>query len=243
MDKMRLSIAEQLPLALSLRDEATFSSFCTLPHNVELLQQYQDYLSLNKAGCFYIWGKPQSGLSHLLFAACHAQHQANGGVIYLNLKEQLAHSPAILEGLETFTLVCLDDIEAIAGRQEWEVALFHLYNRLCECQHQLVVASHMSPSALPIQLPDLVSRLSWGLVYQLHALDDEEKLVALQWRAKARGFALSDAVGHFLLRRHPRDMHALFALLERLDQASLAAQRKLTIPFVKSVMDGSKFND
>ena len=137
---------------------------------------------------------------------------------------------------ENYDLVCLDDVDALAGERRWEEALFHLYNRIRERGACLVVSCASAPARLQLSLPDLGSRLSWGLVYQLRALDDDQRLLALQLRARQRGCDMPDETGRYLLRRLPRDMPALFDLLDRLDDASLVAQRKLTVPFVKSVL-------
>jgi DnaA family protein len=116
------------------------------------------------------------------------------------------------------------------------MALFSLYNRLRDAGACLVIAARVPPEQLGIELADLRSRLSWGLIFELKGLSDEQRLVALQHRARARGLELPQEVGQFLLRRYPRDMSTLFGLLEVLDRASLEAKHKLTLPFVKSVL-------
>ena len=128
------------------------------------------------------------------------------------------------------------EIEAIAGHAQWEEAIFHLYNRVRDAGGRIIVAGHDLPKAINLQLPDLVSRLSWGVLYQLISLEDDEKLIALNMRAKRRGMTLPDDVGKYLLTHCPRHMSTLFAALDALDKASLAAQRRLTIPFVKEVL-------
>ncbi|MBQ0782397.1 MAG: DnaA regulatory inactivator Hda, partial [Thalassolituus oleivorans] len=115
-------------------------------------------------------------------------------------------------------------------------AIFHLFNRIRDRQSHLLIAANANPQQLGIRLPDLTSRLSWGMVYQVGALADEEKVLALLLRAHRRGLNLTDDVARYILTRGPRDSQALFDLLERLDQASLTAQRKLTIPFIKAEM-------
>jgi DnaA family protein len=130
----------------------------------------------------------------------------------------------------------LDDVHCIGGSAEWEEAIFHLFNRLSEHKTRLIVGSTVLPSHLTLRLPDLISRLSWGLVMQLQELTDDEKMCALQHRARQRGFALPAEVARYLLQRCPRDMHALYAVLDRLDYASLAEQRRLTIPFVRDYL-------
>src|SRR5690606_29473922 len=131
-------------------------------------------------------------------------------------------------------LVALDHLQAVAGQPDWEEALFHLFNRIRDRQSHLLIAADQAPAHTAVRLPDLLSRLSWGVVYQVQELDDNDKILALMLRARKRGLNLSDDVARFMLSRGPRDMQGLCDLLDRLDAASLAAQRKLTIPFVKA---------
>lgn len=221
----------QLTLRIGLRDSATFANF--LPGDnaapLHLLQQCTEPF-------VYLWGGIGSGRSHLLQAACHTETAHGGSPAYLPLAELAQAGVELLDGLEQMSLVCLDDLQAVVGDRDWEESLFHLYNRVRDAGGRLLAAADASPSALGIHLPDLRSRLSWGPVFQLQSLDDAGKLAALQLRAQARGMELGEEVGTYLLRRCPRDMHALFELLERLDQASLAAQRRLTIPFVRELI-------
>jgi len=181
----------------------------------------------------YLWGATGTGRTHLLQAACQGAAAAGATAVYLPLAQHAEFSPELLEGLETTRLVCLDDVDAIAGLDAWEQALFHLYNRLRDSERRLLAAADRAPGALPLNLADLRSRLGWGPVFQLRALSDTDKLAALKLRALHRGLELSDEVGQYLLKRCPRDLHSLFSLLDSLDRAALAAQRRLTIPFVR----------
>lgn len=142
----------------------------------------------------------------------------------------------MLEGLEAFSLVCLDDLEVLAGKKDWELAIFNLYNQLRETEARLIVASDRPPKKLPMQLADLASRLTWGPCYHLFPLNDDERLDLLISSAERRGMTMSVEIATFLLQRTPRDIHFLTLLIERLDQASLAAQRRLTIPFVREIL-------
>jgi len=226
---------EQLPLGLHLRASARFSSFVPGAHR-ELYLQLQQVAAGDAPGPLYCWGMAGTGKTHLLQACCYHADNAGRSAAYLSLRDHLQLSPAVLGGWESFRLVCIDDIDAIAGQAAWEEALFHLYNRLLESGSQLVVSATLAPAQLTVQLPDLQSRLAAGLVYQLHPLNDDQSLEALCLRARQRGFELPEDTGRYLLRHLPRDLPALMNLLERLDTASLAAQRKLTVPFVKSVL-------
>jgi DnaA family protein len=221
----------QLPLHIGLRDSATFANYFPGP-NAQLLH----CLEQGREPFVYLWGAGGSGKSHLLQAACHAASETGAGTAYLPLADLVRMSPDLLEGLEQMGVIAIEDIETVAGNREWEVALFNLYNRVREQGGRLYVAGSGPPASLGLTLPDLVSRLSWGPVFQLEPLSDEEKLRALQLRAKGRGMVLPDEVAEYLMKHTERDLHNLFELLERLDRESLAAQRKLTIPFVRDLI-------
>ena len=219
----------QLGLPVQLRDEATLDNFCfaarLLPLR-QLLQAPGGELSL------YVHGPSGSGRSHLLQAAC--QSRPSGASLYLPLAQLSAMSPtSVLEGIETLSLVCLDDLQAVAGDRDWEQALFVLVNRARETGCLLVVSADTAPAQLGIQLPDLASRLAWSTVFQLRHASDEEKQEILQYRAARRGMQLEDDAARFILARAPRGMSDLMAVLETLDRDSIAMQRSLTIPFIK----------
>lgn len=142
----------------------------------------------------------------------------------------------LLEGMEHLNLICVDNVEAVAGNREWEEALFHLYNRIRQEGNTLIVGANAAPRQLTIQLPDLVSRLSWGAVFQVAELSDEEKIMAIRMRAGLRGIQLPEDVAKYLVHHASRKMSDLSLMLDRLDKASLSAQRKVTIPFIKQEM-------
>jgi DnaA family protein len=147
-----------------------------------------------------------------------------------------AAGPGILEGLAGRAVVCIDDIERVAGKSDWELALFNLFNDLQEAGGQLVVAAAAAPRECGFALADLASRMSRLPVFQIHSLDDAERVAALQLRARHRGLELPDESAAYLLKRSRRDMASLYELLDRLDLEALRAQRRLTIPFVRDVL-------
>jgi DnaA family protein len=228
-------MAEQLPLGLQLKAAAHFANFVP-GTNTELVAQLQQAAAGQGERFFFCWGSPGCGKTHLLQACCHRAAGAARRAIYVSLRDSQRFAPALLEGWEQFDLVCIDDVDGIAGKPDWQEALFHLYNRIRDAGGTLIVSAAAAPAQSRIELPDLLSRLGWGVVYRLKPLDDTQRLQALQLRAGQKGFELPHETASYLLRRAPRDMPALFDLLERLDEASLAAQRKLTVPFVKSVL-------
>ena len=233
-----MSLPVQLSLDVQLRDDATFANFYSGRNGtlVNLLDMDRSAPSIELEQFIFLYGPKGVGCSHLLQAACHQVGHRRGRSIYLSMKELAHYSPGLLEGIEQLQLVCLDDIGEVASIDEWEEALFGLFNRLRDSKTRFLVAADNSPKALGIQLQDLVSRLSWGMVFQVYPLDDQDKISMLKLRAHHRGFDLSDEVARFIIRRCSRDMGDLFILLQKLDNASLCAKRRLTIPFVKEVM-------
>lgn len=235
-----LSPRRQLALNLKLRDASSFENFFA-GRNREaferLRQAVRDLVQVPQtpATWLYLWGENGCGKTHLLEAACRAAQETGLTSIYVPLAETSAISPALLEDVEQTALVCVDDIARIAGDAVWEAALFALYERLRAQGGMLIVAASASPMALGLKLPDLATRLAAGLVYQLHLLSDEEKIAALRRRAERRGMEMGEDVARYLLTRYPRDLHSLFALLDKLDTATLAAQRRLTIPFLRNL--------
>lgn len=226
----------QLSLGLELRDDTTFDNFC-VGSNQAVLTGLRQLLQGVGESYIYLWGELGVGRTHLLQACCHALDAIERPTLYLPLNDATQLDPAMLEGMESMDLICLDGINAVIGQRPWEEAIFHLYNRVLMTPARLIVAGDLVANQLPCLMPDLRSRLAQGLVLQVQALNDDDKLAALQMRAKRRGLVLSDEVGQYLLRHYPRNMVVLFDALEKLDHASLVQQRRLTIPFVKSVLD------
>ncbi len=224
---------QQLPLGITLKPGVSFENFVP-GSNIQALASIQSCLLQHENPFIYLWGATSTGKSHLLQAACHQADTLNLHVAYIPLLQIHSFSAAMLEGLDQFDLVCLDDVEQVAGLAEWEQALFNLYNNLQASNARLLVTASCSPTALEFTLPDLISRLSWGLNYRLHPLSESETIEALLKAAIERGLKMPEETAHYILKHCPRDMGSLLDILDQLDKASLAAQRRLTIPFVRS---------
>ncbi|GAB6040415.1 DnaA regulatory inactivator Hda [Endothiovibrio diazotrophicus] len=226
----------QIPLDLRLRDTATFANL--LPgDNDEAVSAVWRCILNQGVDQLYLWGGRGTGKSHLLQAACHEAGERGEGCFYLPLEEAVREWPVgALQGLERMALLAVDDVQAVAGRHSWEEGLFNLYNRVREAGGRMLFAASARADEVGIGLPDLSSRLAWGLSYVLHEPDEAGKLVALRLHALNRGIHLPDEVGRYLIRHCRRDLHSLAAILERLDEASLVAKRRLTVPFVRQVL-------
>ncbi|MCL4118349.1 UNVERIFIED_CONTAM: hypothetical protein GTU68_008606 [Idotea baltica] len=224
----------QLSLGVRLADEASFDNYYS--YGNEAAFQEIKKLCIQEKSLLYLWGGPDTGRTHLLQASCIEAHCEGMTAVYLPLAELVRYSIDLLEGLEQYDLVCVDDVENLASSDVWEESFFHLFNRLQQNGKTLLLSANAPPKQLPIQLEDLKSRLSAALVFQLTILSDEHKLHALQLRAIHRGLYIGDEVGQFIISRCDRSMSSLFNLLEKLDNASLQARRKITIPFLKEIL-------
>ncbi len=224
----------QRPLGVYLPDSAGFETFHPGPNSEPLVAVRQ--LIGAGAGCLFIWGPSGSGKTHLLQAACRETSLSGATGAYCPLHELAVEHPRLLEGLADGRLVCLDDVDGVAGQREWELALVAQIDRLRHAGGHLLCAGSSAPDGLGLVLPDLVSRLSWGGIHRLRPLNDEDRLAALQLRAAKRGLDMPRPVAAYLLARTPRDMPNLMTMLERLDRASLAAKRRLTVPFVRETL-------
>ncbi|MGH8458003.1 MAG: DnaA regulatory inactivator Hda, partial [Nevskiales bacterium] len=221
----------QLPLGVQLRESASFTTFFAGP-NIELLHQLETIATGAgpAAAVHFISGPDGSGKTHLLQAASRAAGERSRSVAYLPLAEFVAAGVGVIEGLAQQSLVCLDDVDAVIGRREWQEALMALCEGLRATGGSLLAVATRPPMELGLELKDLATRLAWGPVYALKPLGDDDKIRLLQQRARGRGLELPEEVGRYLLTRGAREIPALLSVLERLDNASLAAQRRLTVP-------------
>lgn len=220
----------QLPLGVQLADRATLDNYFTGP-NVELVTALRALSNPASRPLLFIYGAVGSGKTHLL-QALTAQAASNCAAAYVPLRQFEMEVPDVLEGLDALDLVCLDDLDAIAGRQEWMLAVLRLLDQLRTRGANAVVSAGAAPERLARALPDLVTRLSAAAVFGLKPLNDSDRQRLLQERAAERGLQLAEEAGLLLLAQLPRDTGSLLLALDELDQDSLRAQRRLTVPFV-----------
>lgn len=225
---------QQLTLSVKLRQDASFENYLGAANikNSHILLH-----ALNSGELFiYLCGDQSSGKTHLLNASYNALEAQGKRVMFLSMKDIADFNLHVFDGMESFDAVMLDDIDSLFGDRDYEEALFDLYNRLRSTDTMLVVTASQPVANQRIELADLRSRLGAGLLLQLFKLTDEEKQVALKSKAKDKGLILGDETAAYIMKRSDRSLDELFALLDQLDDASLSAQRRLTVPFVKSVL-------
>src|ERR1700743_3099832 len=226
---LRAPLMQQLPLGVRIPDRAVFESYFPGP-NVQAVEHLSQISAVT-----WLCGPPSVGKTHLLQAVV-ARASKLGRAGYFPLTELAPLGIGVLEGLNSLDCICLDDLDRVIGQLEWEKALFGLLREIQERDGSLVVAATAPPALSPWSLPDLGSRFTAAGIFQLHELDEDDQAKALQLHAHVRGFELPDDTARWLQRRFPRDMRTLYDLLDTLDEAALVAQRRLTVPFIRSVL-------
>ncbi len=229
-------MSEQLPLALRWPAHQRFSQFIAGEHalarNLAMAAAAEP-----DAPCVFIAGPSGSGKTHLLIAACVAATESGRVAQYVSLRGSGEDATSMVRALGGSDVLALDDVDAVVGQREREIALFDLFNRCRAEGTTLVFAASNAPAALGIGLADLVSRLSSCAQASLRVLDEPARRNVLRSYASQRGIVLDAAVLDWLFTRQARDLGALIALLDRIDVATLAAQRRVTLPFLRSLLD------
>lgn len=235
-------MSRQLPLEYFIADHISLASYVAGENQV-LLRYLQELVQGEGEFINYLWGRAATGRTHLLQAVCREGRAGGAQCLYLPLQEAGELHPDILEGLENYDIICLDDVGAILGQAPWEEALFHLINRIRASRRaRLLVSGEQPVNGLDAGLADLQSRLAWGVVFQVIELSDADKARALQQRALEKGFSLGKDIIDYLFRYQARDMGSLFRLIDHIDQAALSEQRPITLPFTRKVLQSLREN-
>lgn len=229
---------QQILLPLEGRRPDRFEDFVA-GENAAVLNAMLELVN-GEAQCLFLTGPAGSGKTHLLNAACNQAGLLGRQAFYIapgRLNEQAAAGLAELDHMD---LVCVDDIDTCAGQRVWEEALFHCFNRLRDAGGSLLVGSSAPLAGLAFSLPDLASRLAWGLRLQLQPLDDAGKAEVLQRWARAHAINLPEDVQNYLLTRGPRDLPSLLDRLQAVWRTALSAKRKITLPLVREVLQSQE---
>lgn len=225
---------KQLPLQFEFQSTQNFSAFYS-GSNEEIVTNLQQ-IFITQEQQIFLWGAASSGKSHLLQATCQNANDSNKTSFYFSLDAKTLPPPTILDGLDNIDLVCFDNIDQIIENTEWEQAFFNFFNLHRDNNKHLVLSASCPPRYIGLQLPDLKTRMSWGLTLKLNPLSDEQRLHALIYKANVLGFEIPTHVGKFLMTHYTSDLPSIWKLLNRIEIATLAAQRKITIPFLKQIM-------
>lgn len=226
-------MTNQLFLPVQLPDHQTFDNFA-LGNNQLVVDHLLGLIDKKGSSITYISGGVGTGKTHLMYALC----ASIDGAVFIDCKQRTDFSWQMLEGLEFSPLICVDNVHDLVNEPEWQTAVFNLINSARENEScHLLFSALMGAGQLALELPDLTSRLLWGLSYHLQPLTEEQTEDLIILRASQRGLDMTSEVAKFLLSRGKRDVASLMDMLEKLDRLSLQQQRRLTIPFVKQLLD------
>ncbi|MBF0264689.1 MAG: DnaA regulatory inactivator Hda [Gammaproteobacteria bacterium] len=225
----------QLPFNFSINQQVSLDDYIVGDNGEMMSELFNDHSLF-----LFIWSANKLGKTHLL-TALNAQYLAQKKTALLvPLKNHQFLHPSMLTNLENADIVCIDDIDAIAGNKEWEHSLFHFYNKIKAKGNRLIVSACKNAVNIDFALADLRSRLQWGLTYEIKELNDDDLLMALKNKSLKNHFQLSHEVSSYLLNQFSRDLSKLLKLLDELAYQSLSKQRKITVPFVKEYLNGSE---
>ena len=228
----------QLILPMGLDDSFGIDNFVDTP-NRALLTHLKRQLSQRAHGEFesysgvYIWGEAGSGKSHLLAAMSQWVKQNAGKTVWL----EFGHIWVPRSGGALSRVYLLDDAESFITKSAAEQDFLTLIERIKQQNAMLLMTARRPVKKLGIALDDLSSRLQAMEFFELQALGEQEKREVLRQRAHQRGIVLSEEVLNWLFTHTARDLGLLLDLLERIDVQSLSQKRRVTIPFIKSILD------
>ncbi|MCH2472684.1 MAG: DnaA regulatory inactivator Hda [Gammaproteobacteria bacterium] len=222
----------QIPLDVSLSEYMTFETFYLGPN-----KSVVDSLRDEKNQLIWLAGLEGFGKTHLLHAFLNSHEHENKKVLYLPMSESQDFTPDILDNLAQYDLVAIDDIENIIGDMTWEEQLLKFYEDSYSTRNKILITANDTPKGLNFLLPDLSSRFNLALIERLRPMNEDEMIKAILIHSKARGFDLPEDSAKYLINRVPRDVSVLVDMIKLLDYESLSMQRKLTIPFIKTVLD------
>ncbi len=229
-------MAEQLPVKFEFKANQTFDSFYP-GRNQEIINQLKKSVEGNGEQLIFLWGERSHGKTHLLQACCHEAFTKGIGSFYLDFSAPESGEPGLLANLQIYEVVCLDNINYLCGNDGLELAFFNFFNQHRDLGHRLILSASCAPTAIGFRLTDLQTRINWGLPLKIQALDDHDKIAALTYKAEQKGFEIPPQTARYLLTHYDRSLASLWIMLDKLDWASLAAQRKLTIPFLKQILE------
>ena len=224
---------QQMALSVGLAETPSFGSYHPGP-NTAAVQTLKELLAPGAGMALLLHGPAGSGKTHLALALADAARRQNLPAAYLSLAQP--PTATALDGLSRLKLVVLDGLDQQPLGEEATLALVRLLDALKARSGNLLLTARRSAAQLQFERPDLATRIGNAASFGLRTLSDDDRARLLTLHAFERGLHLPEDVAHYLLRHLPRDVGSLLGAVKTLDAASLAQQRRLTIPFVQSVL-------
>jgi DnaA family protein len=224
---------KQLTFPWNKVNKSSLEGFFTSQENSHLLSLLKDSDFLDD---LFIYGTKESGKTFLLQAMCNSYSSVSKSSLYIPLKMVMNYGIEIFESLENIDLICVDGIEEVISKIEWEKAIFNLINKALISENRLILTSSKDLKSLNFSLPDLESRIRKIQSYELHPINDKDIFDALKYISKLTSINLGDKEAKYLVTYSQRNISNLVHILESLDQLSMEMKRKITIPLIKEVI-------
>ena len=224
---------KQLTFPWNKVNKSSLEGFFISQENSHLLSLLKDSDFLDD---LFIYGTKESGKTFLLQAMCNSYSSMSKSSLYIPLKKVMNYGIEIFESLENIDLICIDGIEEVISRIEWEKAIFNLINKTLISESRLILTSSKDLKSLNFLLPGLESRIRKIQSYELYPIIDEDIFDALKYISKLTSINLGDKEARYLVTYSQRNISNLVHILESLDQLSMEMKRKITIPLIKEVI-------
>jgi len=222
---------EQLTFPWSKPNNSSFDDFYFEKNNLSILE------NLKSGDDLVIYGLSKVGKSFLLQSLCNYFSKSNKSSLYLPLKELNNYKTGLLDDLEKLDLVCIDDLQLIAGDNNWETAIFNLINNCLISNCRIVFCSNINPSLISFELDDLFSRIQKINRMEVHPVKSDNLIEAVRFFADLRSINIGDKEVTYLINHSKRNMGDLVTHINQLDKLSMQLKRKITIPLIKKVIE------
>lgn len=180
-----------------------------------------------------LWGGVDAGKTHLLNASAHYARHCNVQFHLFDAAQLLEVKAQNFSDFPLGSVLGIDNLDLLAGNRDWEEQFYQLINRVKAGEIRFVFSLSRNPRDIGFRLPDLKSRLMWGLLIALQSPDDEQLTELLRTRAQLLGLKMTDDVLSYLLSHYSRKLSDQMQLLYQLDHASMSRKRKITIPLIR----------
>ena len=228
----------QLIFPFQVNQKASFASFFCSPDNAELMSRLADLVASKNADELIINGAEGSGKSFLMQAICNELSSSGKQFAFIPMNKAINMGVEIFQNLASLDAVCIDDLQLILSREEWETALFNLINECQQSNCSLILSFGGNQSLEDItQLPDLLSRIKRMEFMKLQAVQDEFLNQALDFVSQQLDINLEKAELEFLLKHQTREFSLLVDNLMVLDKQAASLKRKITIPLIKETLN------
>jgi DnaA family protein len=228
-----LNRSSQIALPLTFDNQFSVDNFYAKDADF-ISQTIRTFIEGSGESLIGLWGGQDCGKTHLLNACARLAGQQGISFQLFNAEQLCDVEPAFFSDLAEDSLVGVDNIDLIAGHKGWEEKFYQLVNLAKNSHLRFMFTMTRKPQAVSFKLPDLKSRLLWGLLIHLPTATEEELKEILQYRAQKLGLQLGPDVIFYVLQHYSRRLSDLMELLSKLDRVSLSTQRKITIPLLKA---------